>query len=331
MKYFIVGSVVLFGAIAFMGQWKKTSSNEKKELEIVQELVIPSKEIQEKKSYLATASVPVTVAQPLVPVISQNKEENLPDADRIDELFNLGSNKLPIVETISYTSRPAWIQGRPAWIADYASHYATSRHFIARSLNKKADYFTQKVGPGDRFNVFKEGKNLEFYLLIDLSRCRMWFYYLDLDNNQRVLLKTYKVGLGKPDVKKKSGFLTPIGKYRLGNKVAIYRPGTLGYYQEEQIEMVRVFGTRWVPFEQEVEGCTEPARGFGLHGAPWLEDREKGGLVEDLSKIGQYDSDGCVRLASKDIEEIFSIIITKPTTVELVKDFYEAKPPGVSL
>ena len=156
----------------------------------------------------------------------------------------------------------------------------------------------------------------------------MWFYYIDLDANERVLLKTYHIGVGRTNPKSASGYLTPIGKYQLGGKIAIYKPGTMGFFQDRKTEMIRVFGTRWIPFEKEIEGCTEGARGFGLHGAPWV-DGPNGQLVEDRSGIGTYDSDGCIRLASEDIEEIFSIIITKPTFVELVKDFNEAKLPGI--
>jgi hypothetical protein len=103
----------------------------------------------------------------------------------------------------------------------------------------------------------------------------------------------------------------------------------MGIFPDQKIEMIRVFGTRWIPFEREVEGCTEMAKGFGIHGAPWVLDADKGQLIEDRSKIGQYDSDGCIRLSSEDVEEIFSIVITKPTFVELVKDFSMAKLPGV--
>ncbi|MBS0625935.1 MAG: L,D-transpeptidase [Verrucomicrobia bacterium] len=254
--------------------------------------------------------------------------EDIPEVNRISQLFTLDSSKLPIVETVSYTSRVPWLKDRPAWIADYASHYETSRHFIARSLNKKADYLTQKISPGDRFNVFKRDKNISFHLLIDLTRCCLWLYAIDSDANERYLLKTYHVGVGRSDPTKTSGFLTPTGKYQLGEKVAIYKPGTQGYFQDQKTEMIRVFGTRWIPFDKEVEGCTEPSKGFGLHGAPWVQDNS-GQLVEDKSKIGKYDSDGCIRLASEDIEEIFAIVITKPTIVELVKDFRQAKLPGV--
>lgn len=247
--------------------------------------------------------------------------EKLPEADVIDKLFATDVSKLPLVETITYNPRVPWLYGRLAWIADYASYYQTSRHFIARSLNRKLDYFTQKVSAGDKFNVLK--KNVSFYLLIDLSRCKMWFYGIDEENHKKFLLKTYKVGLGRKDIKKSSFCLTPLGKYQLGSKVAIYKAGTMGYFQDRQIEMIRVFGTRWMPFEKEIGPCTDGAKGYGIHGAPWRNNDESG-LVEERETIGKYDSDGCIRLFSEDIEEIFAIVISKPTVVELVNDFKDA-------
>lgn len=270
------------------------------------------------------AAIVKAQAEPLVV-----SSDDLPDANRIEQLFALDSSRLPLVETLSYTSRVPWLEGRPAWIADYATQYETSRHFIARSLNRKPDYFTQKISAGDRFNVFRRDKKIQFHLLIDVTRCKMWFYCIDEGANERILLKTYRVGLGRQDGKKASGSLTPLGKYGLGEKIAIYKPGAMGIFQEQKTEMIRVFGTRWIPFSKEIEGCTEPAKALGIHGSPWVLDPVSGNLVEDTSKIGKYDSDGCIRLAQDDMEEIFSIIITKPTTVELVKDFRDAKLPGV--
>ena len=252
--------------------------------------------------------------------------EDFPSVDRIYQLFTTGQNKLPIVETITYNSSVPWLKGRPAWVADYAAHYSTSRHFIARSLNGKTDYFSQNVSTGSRFNVFRKDKRINFYMLIDLSRCKLGLYYVDLDKNERVLLKTYNVGLGRLDSKSISGSLTPFGKYSLGSKIAIYKPGTIGRFAEQQVEMMRVFGTRWIPFDQELDGCTASSKGLGLHGAPWYE--ESGKLVENRECIGKYDSDGCIRLAIEDMEEIFSIVITKPTLIEIVKDFRNAKLPG---
>ncbi len=313
MKYFLAITVILFGAIGIAGWMKREPKKAEvrvRKAEVVQE--IP----------LGTASAPIPIPKAL------NKGGEFPEVDRMSRLFALHGDKLPIVETVSFTSRVPWLKERPAWIADYATHYQTSRHFIARALNGGPDYLSQKVSPGDQFNVFKKGIDLRFHMVVDLSRCKMWLYYFDAGNNERVLLKTYSVGLGKKDSSSPSGYLTPLGKYELGEKIAIYKPGVMSFFQDEKIEMIRVFGTRWLPFEKEMAGCTQPAKGYGLHGCPWIEDAA-GHLVEDCSKLGKYESDGCVRISAKDIEEIFAIVITKPTVVEIVKDFHEAKLPGV--
>ena len=109
--------------------------------------------------------------------------------------------------------------------------------------------------------------------------------------------------------------------------MAIYKPGVMGYFQDRQIEMIRIFGTRWMPFEKEVADCTDGAKGYGIHGAPWINEPDTNLLLEDREKVGKYDSDGCIRLFSEDIEEIFSIVISKPTVVEIVSDFFDAKLP----
>ncbi len=306
MKYFLIGTVLLFGAIGIAGWFK----NRPAELAFQMAPQVPP----------AVQEIPLGTSQNPLP-IQVKKEEiaSVPEVNRIYQLFAVdSSDKLPIVETVSFTSRVPWLKDRPAWIADYASHYQTSRHFIARSLNKANDYFTQKVHPGDRFNVFKLGKEIKFHLVVDLSALRMWFYYLD--GKDKVLLRTYRVGLGKKDAAKASGSLTPLGKYSLGEKIAIYKPGVTGFFQDEKAEMIRIFGTRWLPFDKEIEKCSEPAKGFGIHGVPWVAD-SNGGLVEDRSRIGNYDSDGCIRMMSDDIEELFAIVITKPTTIEIVKEY----------
>src|SRR5690606_6079029 len=107
---------------------------------------------------------------------SVSSKEDFPQIDRIFQLFTTTGTKLPIVETVSYTSTASWLKGRPAWLADYAVYYNTSRHFIARSLNNRPDYATQKVFEKCKFNVFRKDKKFEFYLLVDTSRCKMGFY-----------------------------------------------------------------------------------------------------------------------------------------------------------
>jgi hypothetical protein len=255
------------------------------------------------------------------------KQKPNQEIDRVRRLFSKGMDKLPIVETISYSSRVSWLKGRPAWIADYATYYQTSRHFIARSLNNRLDYMTQNINPGDKFNVFRTDKQIQFYLLVDLSACTMDFYYLDLDNNERVFLKTYMVGAGRLDSSSPSGSLTPLGKYMLGSKIAVYKPGVEHFFQNRKTHMIEVFGTRWLPFEQELENCTDSAKGYGIHGVPCRFDPEKNLLIEEENSVGCYNSDGCLRLKMNDIEEIFSIVVTKPTIIEIVKSKQDAVLP----
>jgi len=320
-KLMILTVVLLFGSILFVSLFrgsKKTETSQSvlnsQSVELEQEIRLVEELSQKTSSFVAEKSKPVQT----IP---------LPQANRIEELFNIGIPQLPIVETITYKSRVNWLKGRPAWLSDYASHFHTSRHFIARSLNGKKDYFKQDVAEGDRFNVFKEEAAIEFHLVVDLSKAKLLFFYHDLNSDERVLLKTYAVGLGRPDPTKPSGFLTPVGKYKLGDKIAIYEPSKMGYYQGQKTELIRVFGTRWIPFEQELEGCSAPAKGFGIHGLPWSAN-DQGELVESRTSLGKYESDGCIRLATEDIEEIFAIVVTKPTIIELVQDFSEAKLPG---
>lgn len=327
-KLLLILTVVLFGTIgtlAFVKSGKKSPAP--RTFEVVSR---PIEVHLDGEVKVLAATPPIPVVTPVVAVREEPAKslDPLPEADRIQEFFNKSGPKFPIVETITYKSRVPWQKGRPAWLSDYASHYATSRHFIARSLNGKPDYFKQDISEGDRFNVLKQEKNVEFYLLIDLTRSKMWFYYLDLDQNERVLVKSYTVGLGRVDPSSASGLLTPLGKFGLGDKIAIYKPKAMGMHNGQKIEMVRVFGTRWIPFEKELGDNTAAAKGLGIHGVPWVADAN-GQLVEDSASLSKYESDGCVRLATRDIEELFAIIITKPTTIELVRDYYEASLPGL--
>ncbi|MBJ7449058.1 MAG: L,D-transpeptidase [Parachlamydiales bacterium] len=320
-KVLAIVAVLLFGTVSIMAVWKKSKVDRPSTITTATSLEIDlDKEIV--KETRTETKKPASVMK------VKSDDAQLPSADRINELFSTGVAKLPIVETVSYTSRVSWLQGRPAWVVDYSNYYATSRHFIARSLNRKCDYTSQNIYEGAKFNVLRKDKNLQFYLVVDVSRCKMWFYYLDLDTNERVLLKDYLVGLGRPDDRSPSKCLTPLGKYQLGHKLGIYKTGSLGVFNNQQVEMIRVFGTRWIPFDQEIGECSAPAKGFGIHGAPWSADSKSGELIEEKECIGKHMSDGCIRLLKDNMEEIFSIVITKPTIVEIVDDFYKAELPG---
>lgn len=247
--------------------------------------------------------------------------------DRLYALFNTFEPKLPIVKTVTYSAHAPWIKGKSAWLSDYASHYKTSKHFIACSLNRSTNYELQRVREGDVFNVLSDERDVRFHLIVDLSRAHMWLYAIDLENDEHLFLKNYPVSLGRLDMGAHSGSLTPLGIYSLGERIGIYKRGKIGHYNGEPHEMIRTFGTRWIPFEKEVAGCSAPARGLGIHGCPWRES-EQGELLEDRAVLGTYKTDGCIQLAQEDMEKLFSIIITRPTTIEIVRDYSEAHLPG---
>lgn len=348
-KFLTIGAVALFliiGAAAYLKRpvsisaaSVKTEASQSPSVQTISPtlaetavVAVPAKPLVHKeagraevKKAASEAAAPVFLSTP------HSAHDDFPIIDRVFQLFTTGPSKLPIVETITYTSSVPWLKGRPAWVADYAAHYNTSRHFIARSLNGKTDYFSQKVFEGSKFNVFRKDKKIQFYLLVDVSRAKMGFYYIDLDTNERVLLKTYRVGLGRLDSSKPSGSLTPLGRYALGDKVAIYQPGTMSHVLDQKVEMIRIFGTRWIPFDQEIERTTASAKGYGIYGAPWNMDNKTGKWSEQRECIGKYDTDGGIRMLSEDLEEIFSIIISKASYIEIVKDFREAKLPGVEV
>ncbi len=319
-KFFLITLFVLFGLIGTVFFVKTVA---KKAKAPAQEVICPEQAAQLEPVQVAQTLVKETappVVTPVLSTISEDEQYDFPQVDRTPQLFSVTSEKLPFVETITYTTRTAWLKGRPAWISDYASHFQTSKHFIARSVNGKADYRLGEVSSGKKFNVFSADKKIKFHLLVDRTLRKMGLYCIDLETQERILLKTYRVCLGRPTA---TDFLTPIGTFSLGNKVAIYKPGVTGFFQDNEIEMLSVFGSRWIPMDHE------QIKGLGIHGMPWVYNEGSGEWREDRGTIGQYESDGCIRLVSEDIEEIFSIVITKPTNLEIVTDFRKAQLPGV--
>jgi hypothetical protein len=155
-KLLALTAIILFGAIGIAAIFKKptpqistnVSSHLPIEVDLDQEIQIISPALMVQQSH--TNHSPSIV--------------ELPEADRIEELF-VKDSKLPIVETITYKSRVNWQKGRPAWLSDYAAHFETSRHFIARSLNGKADYLKQDLLEGDRFNILRKEKDIRFHLI----------------------------------------------------------------------------------------------------------------------------------------------------------------------
>jgi len=338
---FIYASIALFGSIGVLALVKKQNRQD------VQAHILPI-DTGPSKVVAENAPIPVDLESLQVVIVQkplQNDEsveeekakeqlaekvqklDMLEDVDHIDLLFQKNS-PIEIVQTIQYKSRAPFKRLRPAWLVDYASHYKTHLHFIARSLNGRKDYVPKMARDGDAFNILSPNVNFYFHLVVDLVRAKMWLYYVLPDKQQHTLIKTYRVGLGRVDPQRASGFLTPCGTYELGPRTAVFQPKMMGNHKGKKVELMQVFGTRWIPFEKELGPCTEPAKSYGIHGAPWYVDKETNKLVEDLSSLGRYESDGCIRLQADNMEELFSIIATHKTLIEIVPEFSQTKIAG---
>lgn len=326
-RWLLITACVLMGLLGGAVFFKKERKPEKEELsKKPQEVLIEEVSLVQEVRVLApaplTAGLPSSDEGDPSAVIKPPLEADYLETDRIEEFFSTKGTKFPIVETITYKSRVPWLKGRPAWLSDYAGHFETSRHFIARSLHGKGDYLKQEVCEGDKFNVLRQDIPIRFQLVVDLSRAHMWLYYLT--DKEKVLVKSYSVSVGRLDASRPSGSYTPLGKYSLGNRVAIYKPSTMGAHRGQKLPLIQVFGTRWIPFDREIANCTAPAKGLGLHGAPWVK-RPDGQWEENVDGLGKYQTDGHVSLAREDMEEIFAIVTTKPTTIEIVRDFWQSE------
>lgn len=246
------------------------------------------------------------------------------EPEAIQQLFVKGSS-CPIVETVRYSSRVAWRPKKQAWLVDYASYYKTPLDFIVRSLTGAQGKEFPTVQEGQQFTVLRRDVPFYFHMVISFASMKMRLYYVLPKENRAVFLRGYPVCLGRKDSNKTSGSLTPLGVYQLGSRVAIFHPKMMGQHKGARVELVQVFGTRWIPFESEMANCTEPAKGFGIHGAPLVYNATSGQLEENLSSIGTYASDGCIRLKRQDVEELFSVISTRTSYVEIVHEFCQSQ------
>jgi hypothetical protein len=242
------------------------------------------------------------------------------EQEAIQQLFVKGS-ACPIVETVRYSSRVSWKPKKQAWLVDYASYYKTPVDFIIHSITGAVGKNAPAIQEGQQFNVFKRDAAFYFHMVISFSSKKMRLYYVLPKENRVVFLKSYPICLGRKDSSKVSGSLTPFGVFQLGSRVACFHPKMMGNHKGARVELIQVFGTRWIPFETEIDCCTEPAKGLGIHGAPLVYNATTGQLEENNSGIGDFVSDGCIRLKRNDVEELFSVISTRPSYVEIVSEF----------
>ncbi len=99
--------------------------------------------------------------------------------------------------------------------------------------------------------------------------------------------KRYKVGTGK-------FAKTPVGTFKIHDKIPEppwWRPdGKVVPFGDKE----NILGTRWMAIEA-TDG-TPPAKGYGIHGT-W-----------DETSLGQQSSAGCIRMANRDVEELFTYV-----------------------
>lgn len=253
-------------------------------------------------------------------VANPTENDSILQINRIDRLYSKTESKLPFMETVTYTHQVPWMKGRSALMSDYARHYKTSSHFIFRSINGGEEQGARLL-QGDSFNVISSEKNIQFHLVVDLSRCYMHMYAYDADASERYLLKTYQVAVGALDANKNSGCATPMGNYKLSNRVGIYKPGIIANVEGRDMELVQVYGTRYLPFGNGYTVCS-------IQGNPHAVDPKTGKLVEVDTFIGQHATKGNISMRTHDVEELFSIVTSRPTNIQIVKDFTESELPG---
>lgn len=171
---------------------------------------------------------------------------------------------------------------------DYVVQPGDSLDKIARRHNTTVDLLRlgnaltadRVIHPGDRLRVFQGVCELT----VSKSRNDL---VLTVDGR---FFKRYRVGTGKFGK-------TPVGTYVVSDKVPEppwTRPdGKVIPYGDPE----NVLGTRWLSLTA-AEG-TAPARGYGIHGT-WAPET-----------VGTQSSEGCVRLANHDVEELFTLIPLK--------------------
>ena len=175
------------------------------------------------------------------------------------------------------------------------------------------DSFQYEIKPGDsltkiayRYNttveLLKESNLLETDLILPGKFLKVnkakFTLFVDKAENTLTLrkttgetVKTYVVSTGKD-------FSTPTGTFKIEEKLISppwYKVGAGAVVQPESPDYE--LGSRWM-------GISEPD--YGIHG------------TADVSSIGQYITNGCVRMRNEDVEELYAIV-PSGTTVEIVE------------
>ena len=169
-----------------------------------------------------------------------------------------------------------------------AMKHNTSVEAIQRSNNMKLT--DENVQLGKSYNIYT-GK---WEIIISKSRRKLYLF------DGKKLFKAYNIGIGKQG-------RTPTGSFKTGLKKKNpdwYSPkGKIPYGDPEN-----VLGTRWISLNPAGK-VSRQVSGLGIHG------------TKAPNSIGRAESNGCLRLINKDVEELFSILPNerKPVPVTIIK------------
>lgn len=164
----------------------------------------------------------------------------------------------------------------------------TSVEAVQRSNNMKLTDL--RVRLGKTFRVYK-GK---WKIIISKSRKKLYLF------DGKELFKVYGIGIGKQG-------RTPSGIFKTGGKTKNpdwYSPtGKKPFGSKEN-----VLGTRWIKLIPAGK-TSRKVSGLGIHGT-WRPE-----------SIGKAESNGCLRLHNKDVEELFAILPNerKPVPVKIIE------------
>lgn len=260
----------------------------------IREPVVKEEPATEPKSEAApvVAAPPASASVPqLSPVATAgatvDELKKLKDADKLTEARAAG---LEALKSATGEEKKA--------VEDFLSEIAAPLIFSKRPMAEKVEH-TVVAGDtlgalakqyGTTVDAIRKGNNLSGQVIRLGSRLRIlngkFSITVSKTENTLVLalneqfLKRYRVGTGQYAT-------TPAGKFSITGKVAQptwYRPDgkSIPYGDKENL-----LGTHWMSID---------VPGFGLHGT-WEPDT-----------IGKQSSQGCVRLANTDIEELFTLV-----------------------
>ncbi len=148
-----------------------------------------------------------------------------------------------------------------------------------------------------------------FHAVVYKSRFLMDLYLQESDSGRMILVKSFKVGLGKDGC-------TPLGKWRpaLGGKIK-QAPWAAPPAAGQPTNRTVRWGEEGYPLGKEgywislegIEGnALSSGDGYGIHG------------TNEPDSIGKAASMGCIRLSDPDIESVFSLLYEQWSTVTIL-------------